>query len=302
MNMWQSNNRYALDGSMTLIEGNSGLPFILVSNSRATALISLYGGQVLSFWPVAEERDLLFLSNKACYDGNRAIRGGIPVCWPWFGPDPDGLKRPNHGFARNSHWQIVDTDISSDHESKLTLRLIQTEHSRKNWPHSCKLSQTITVGNSLTQELITHNTGYETIAITQALHAYFLIGDIEQVTLAGLENHQYLDKLDGGKVKQQTAPVVISEEVDRIYPGVKNQLLIDDPVLKRWIQITSFGSKTAVVWNPWAEASATMSDLEAGDYKRFLCVEAGTTGPNIMNMDPGSEHHLITNYRILKQV
>ena len=156
----------------------------------------------------------------------------------------------------------------------------------------------ITVGDSLTTELITRNTGEQTFNITQALHTYFKVGDIERVRVLGLENLKYIDKVDGGAEKRQNGVVTISEEVDRIYIDVPNELVIEDAAMNRRIEITSTGSKTAVVWNPWAENSAKMGDLKAEDYQSFICVETVNAAAEVIKISPGNEYRLQANYRI----
>lgn len=295
----QLNKQYSLPGTLEFIVGDGGLPFISIKNASATALISLYGGQVLAFQPVGSPKNLLFLSNKAYYGNKKAIRGGIPVCWPWFGPDPKGLNRPSHGFARNSLWTVAKTDTKSNFITQIKLQLMPNIVSKELWPHDFDLTLEITIGSSLILELVTRNTGDRTFSISQALHAYFQIGNIDQVQVLGLENTHFLDKLDRDQKKQQLGSITIANEIDRIYTEFNNPITIVDPVLNRQIQIQSFGNKTAVVWNPWAKNSAKMADLNNDDYQQFICVEASNTGPDIIEIGPGQEHRLKSNYTIV---
>lgn len=301
MDIDQLNKDYGIVDQLKFILGNGSLPMILISNKSAKALISLYGGQVLSFQPMGEYEDLLFLSKNAYYNGKKAIRGGIPVCWPWFGQDPKGLLRPNHGFARNSFWAVTETEASTDFKTKIKLRLIQTAENRYLWPHSFDLILAITIGSTLNLELVTRNTGDKSFSITQALHSYFRIGDIERVKVLGLEENEYLDKLDDAKQKKQMGAVTFLEEVDRIYSGVQSQLNIEDSIIKRRICITSLGNNTAVLWNPWAKTSKKMPDLEANGYKRFVCVEACNAATDVIEISPGSKYSLLTNFKILRE-
>ena len=300
MNIEQLNRAYGIAGQLKFIEGKGDFPFILISNRSATALISVYAGQVLSFQPADEDEDLLFLSQKAQYDDGKAIRGGIPVCWPWFGADSSGLRRPNHGFVRNSLWTVLGTEAVSDLETKVKLGLMESSKNEELWQQAFALELTISVGNSLTLELITHNTGNEMFSITQAFHTYFQVGNIKQVKVLGLEGTQYFDKLDEGVQKAQIGVVTVSEEVDRIYTDVKNELIIDDSAFDRRIRISSTGAKTAVVWNPWIETSATMTDLEDEDYQHFLCVEAGNVANDVVQIPPGSKYSLLTSFQIIR--
>lgn len=291
MNVIQLNKNHGIPGTLSFLQWGNGVPLVAVHNQSAQALISLYGGQVLSFKPVHATDDLLFLSRNALMQGKKAIRGGIPVCWPWFGPDPEGLSRPSHGFARTSLWELAQTE-SSDVCTRIRLRLPHYPNNQALWPHAHELELIITVGNELTLELITRNTGEKPFTISQALHAYFNIGDIEQVEIMGLNDHYYLDKLAQGQQKMQRGTVTVSAEVDRIYTGIDEPLIINDPVLKRQIGVSTDGSETIIVWNPWRENSARMADLNTNGYQQFICVEAGNAEADSQTIAPGSEHRL----------
>lgn len=298
MNIEQLNNDHGIAGQLKFIEGNGGLPMIKINHSKANALISIHAGQVLSFQPVNEPEDLMFLSEKAYYQSGKAIKGGAPVCWPWFGPDPEDLGRPGHGFVRNRAWNVISTATTTDGDIIVTLGLENTVETEGIWPNSFVLTQEITIGESLNLALITHNTGNKAFPITQAFHTYFKIGDINQVSVLGLEDCHYIDKTDNSADKQQVGAISINGEVDRIYLDVKDQMVIDDAALKRRIRITSKGNKTAVVWNPWAKISSEMADLQDNDYQRLLCVETTNAATDIVQVEPGTSCQLVANYRI----
>lgn len=262
MDIDQLNIDYGIADQLKFVKGNGGLPFILISNHGATALISVYAAQVLSFQPTTECEDLLFLSQKSYYEEGKAIRGGIPVCWPWFGPDPNDRDRPDHGFVRNGLWAILATAAMADNETKVTLQFQETIQSNNYWRQPFTLDLEILVGNTLTLKLVTRNTGDKAFSITQALHAYLQVGDINQVQILGLEDADYLDKLDDSVQKRQSGAVTFLEEVDRIYTGTQNKWIIDDSSFKRQIKITATSNKTTVVWNPWEATSAKIPDLE----------------------------------------
>jgi glucose-6-phosphate 1-epimerase len=300
MDIEQLNIEYGIAGRLKFVKGYGGFPFIQISNRNATALISLYAAQVLSFQPTEESEDLLFLSPKAYYDEGKAIRGGIPICWPWFGSDPADLNRPNHGFVRNGLWAVSETEAVTDLETKIKLRFPKKRQSESCWQHAFLLELEISVGNTLTLELITRNTGNQLFSITQAFHTYFHVGDINQVRIFGLEGTDYLDKLDDGALKHQMGAVIVLDEVDRIYTGVENDLIIADPAFDRRIRITSTSNKTAVVWNPWTKSSAKMPDLKNDDYQHFICVEAGNLVTDNVEIPPDGEYSLITNFQITR--
>ncbi|MDO8436726.1 MAG: D-hexose-6-phosphate mutarotase [Nitrosomonadaceae bacterium] len=298
MKIEQLNTDYAIAGQLRFIEGKGGFPFIEISNTKASALISVYAGQVLSFRPAGEANDLMFLSEKAYYQPGKAIKGGVPICWPWFGADPQGLGRPAHGFVRNRLWNVVATGTTADGGTKVTLGLIDTPETRAIWPQSFTLALEITVGSSLNLELVTCNTGTQMFPVTQAFHTYFKVGDISQTSVLGLEGTDYIDKTDNSAQKQQTGAVMINTEVDRIYLGVQGELVVADAALKRRIRIASRGSKAAVVWNPWVKISAEMGDLQDDDYRRLLCVETTNAATDVVEIAPNSEFRLVANYRV----
>lgn len=298
MDIGQLNIDHRIDDQIKVVEGSAGFPFIKVSNDSASAVISLYGGQVLSFQPAKEQHNLMFLSKLAYYASGKSIKGGSPVCWPWFGPDPEGKGRPAHGFVRTRFWEVMHTEAVSNEESKVTLGLADSAETRDIWPNAFMLQLQITVGKSLCLELITRNAGRQPFLITQALHTYFKVGHIDQVSVLGLEGLEYIDKADNAVHRHQAGAVTISAEVDRIYRKVESELVIDDVALDRRIRITSKGSHTAVVWNPWAKISAEMGDLKDDDYERLLCVETANADLDVVRIAPGGEFCLAANYRI----
>ncbi len=301
MTIEQLNANFGIEGQLKFIAGKGGLPMIQVESAKAKALISIHAGQVLSYQPAGEAEDVLFLSEKAYYQDGKAIKGGAPICWPWFGADPEGKGRPGHGFVRNRGWNVVATEALANGDIKVTVGLDDTPETQAIWPHAFSLRQEIVIGDSLNLSLITRNTGKEKFTITQAFHTYFKVGDISRAKVLGLADCDYLDKAGGGSAqKHQTGDVTISAEVDRIYLNVGNTLTIDDAAFNRRIQITSQGSKTAVVWNPWEKIAKDMADLEDHDYQRLLCVETTNAADDVVEVAAGGECRLTANYRVMR--
>lgn len=291
-------SHYEIDSELRFIEIEHGFVYAEINNARAHATISTYSGQVLSYRPKNQPDDLLFVSDKAWYEDGKAIKGGIPVCWPWFGPDPDNEGRPAHGFVRNRQWQVTGSESLADGSTKIILSITDSDATRALWPHPFRLDIEITVGDSLKIALVTHNTGDDSITISQALHTYFRVGDISNVSVLGLDGTDYLDKASDGGRKTQTGAVTFSGEVDRIYTDVTGELTIDDASLGRKIRIASSGCSTAVVWNPWAEIAASMADLGDDDYNRMLCVETANAGPETIAIGAGETYRLEAEYTI----
>ena len=298
MNIEQLNADYGIANKVQFVEGKGGFPVIEIKNEYAKAVISVYAGQVLSFQPVAQAEDMMFLSSQAYYQEGKAMKGGTPICWPWFGPDPEAKGRSSHGFVRNRLWQMREVVTTQDGATQVIMGLVDTEETRTIWDYAFDVAIAITVGSSLTVELITRNTGDRPFFITQALHTYFKIGDINQVKVLGLEDNAYLDKVDGGKQKTQTGAVTFSAECDRIYLDVPPELTIEDEALKRKIKVTATNSNTAIVWNPGATISAKMADLGDRDYQHFVCVETANAANEIIEVAAGSEYKMTAHYAI----
>ena len=296
MDIEQLNTDFGIVGQLKFVRGHGGLPFIEITNESATALISIYAAQVLSYQPIAATEDLLFLSDQSCYEPGKAIRGGIPICWPWFGPDPQDIEGMSHGFVRNDFWTVVDVSAPSSFETKVTLKFTS---SNLNWPYDYALELEVSIGSELGLELLTRNLGDQAFTITQAFHSYFKVGNINQVQILGLEGSKYIDKCDDDAQKYQTDLLTINAEVDRIYNGLESTLIIEDAALKRRIEIRSSSHKSTVVWNPWLIRSEKFEDLAPESYQSFLCLETGNIGSNEIELLPYSEYRFCSQFKIL---
>ncbi|MFM1892627.1 MAG: hypothetical protein RLZ44_1704 [Pseudomonadota bacterium] len=296
MNLEKLNAQCAIE-ELQFVEGPGGLIMAEVSNDHAKARISTYSGQVLSFQPHGQE-DLLFVSEFAYYQPGKAIKGGMPVCWPWFGPDPEGKGRPGHGFVRTAQWEVLLTQQLENGATRLRLGITENDETLAAWPRNFALALEVTVGRQLDVSLITINTEESDLTLTQALHTYFRVGDIERVTVEGLDGCIYIDKMDGAKEKRQQGAVTISEQTDRIYIGVSGDLVISDPSLSRRIRIRSEGSNSAVVWNPWIKQSAEMGDFGDQEYKQMICVETSNAGPDQVTVPGNGEYRLSLSYSL----
>jgi len=300
MNVSELNNKYSIDEILDITEEHSGFPFIKIKNQYASAVISLYGGQVLSYAP-CDTDELLFLSDKAFYETGKAIKGGVPICWPWFGGDPEGKGRPAHGFARNSLWRLESTEQIEGGETKVVISLLPNEVSNKLFPFEFKLSLTVVIGKELKLELTTQNIDDKLFDITQALHTYFSVKDIDDVEVLGLDGSSYLDKAKnntGDENRSQKGDVAFMGEVDRIYLDAPNDLKIQQKALKKITGIKSSNNKTAVIWNPWKELCEQSADLKEDDYKRFVCVETANAADDVIRIMPGEKFVLQAIYSI----
>jgi glucose-6-phosphate 1-epimerase len=291
------NARYGIPGQLGVQVGAGQLAVVKVTNSRATATIALQGAQVVHWAPVGQH-PVIWLSGAARFASGKSIRGGIPLCWPWFGPHPTEPAFPAHGFARTSPWGILETQALADGAMRIALRLTHSDATRALWPHAAELECHITVAAALEIDLVTRNSSSESITIGEALHTYFEVSDVRRIRIEGLEGCHYLDKVDGGRRRQQVGPVTFAAETDRIYLDTVADCLIDDPGLARRIRIRKRGSRSTVVWNPWIEKAARMGDLGEDGYLHMVCVETANAADDVVTIPPGAEHHLAVRYEL----
>ena len=277
-------------------------PLIEIQTPQANAIIALQGAHLLSFKPKDEEgnvqEDIIWLSEDAKFKPGKSVRGGIPICWPWFGPHESDSDLPAHGFARTTPWQLLCVEELDNQNIRITFTtkpLSETEHM---WPADTQVEYKITIGPKLEMELLTHNNGSEAITIGQALHTYFKVSDVSTVMLHGLSDTRYLDKVDNFQEKRQNGPVTINQEVDRIYLDTAGECVIEDKGLKRNIAIIKIGSKSTVVWNPWEATANKMGDLGEEGYKQMLCVESANAADDVVTIEPGTSHHLWVQYNV----
>ena len=241
----------------------------------------------------------MFISDNAYFQQGKAIKGGIPICWPWFGAAPEDAKQQDHGFVRNNFWSVLSVTATENGDTKVKLEFEDTEKTRETWPYSFYLSLEITIGSDLTLELYSRNTGNQPFTMTEALHSYFNVGDASQVKVLGLEHTEYLDKTENFVKVCQVGAVTLSEATDHIHTDVKHNLTIDDPAFNRKIRISSTGNKNVVVWNPWSKGSAEMKDLASDDYKHFICVEIANASDRV-KIEPGCQYKLTSHYSVIR--
>jgi D-hexose-6-phosphate mutarotase len=282
---------------LTFSDGPGGLAVIEIANSLAVATVALQGAHLLSWLP-RDEQSVIWLSRDASFEAGQSIRGGVPVCWPWFGPHATHPSYPAHGFVRTIPWQVKDTKTLDDGATFVAFRMIQTDATDVFWPHRSELELTMKVGATLDLDLITRNTGAEAITIGDALHTYFAVSDIRHIAVEGLEGCRYIDKLDSDKRKQQSGPVTFNAETDRIYLDTAADCLINDPGLQRRIRIGKRGSRSTVVWNPWRVKAERMADMGENGYLNMVCVESTNAADDVVTIAAGDEHHLRVSYQV----
>jgi glucose-6-phosphate 1-epimerase len=273
------------------VEGQNGFTKAVIDNEFAHCEVYLHGAHVTSFIPKGGD-DLLWLSKTAIFAQSKAIRGGIPLCWPWFGAHPTDHTKAAHGFARVSQWQVVSAQTTEQGATELVLGMKASEQTRQWWPYDFDLQYKITVAQTLTVALTTTNTGKVAMQITQALHSYLALGDITKGRIQGLNGLSYSDKVDDSKVIEQTGDIVVEQEVDRVYMNTKDSCLLIDDALKRTINVSKSGSDDTVVWNPWADKASIMADVHPNGHQTMVCIEAGNVLDNVIVIEAGERHSI----------
>lgn len=288
------NTRFAIAGHLAFEETHAGLPVAVITTPHASARVSLYGGHVLAWQPTGQ-KPVIWVSKAALFEPGKAIRGGVPVCWPWFGPL---AGQPLHGFVRTRLWALRDATVDAAGQVTVRLGLSDDASTRAIWDHAFDLELVVTVGQTLTMALVTRNTGTAPFIISQALHTYFGVGDIEQTTVQGLDGCTYVDKVDNFTEKRQSGPVDFSGETDRIYVNTTADSLIVDAAWGRTIRINKQGSASTVTWNPWIDKEKTMADMVTGEYRGMVCVETCNAGSDQITVAPGQQHALVANISV----
>jgi D-hexose-6-phosphate mutarotase len=294
----QLNAQFGIKGQLDFCEDASGLIIAKISNSLGSASLCLQGAHLMTWHPKSQVEPVVWLSRDAKLAPGKSIRGGVPVCWPWFGAHVTEAGFPAHGFARTTPWQVVESGSEPDGATRLTLRLAASEKTRAQWTHDCTLELTVSIGETLRMELVTSNTGTNDFVIGEALHTYFKIGDIGAAQVTGLEGCDYWDKVGGSTLCKQDGAISFTSETDRVYINTAAACVIGDDKLKRRIHVAKSGSRTTVVWTPWTEKANKMGDLGQPDgWREMVCVESANAFDNVVTVAAGTRHTLIVEYR-----
>jgi D-hexose-6-phosphate mutarotase len=284
-------------------ESAPGVVFAEVSNAQASATICMQGAQIVGWMPRTQSVPVIWLSNAARIVRGRPLRGGAPVCWPWFGPHPDGGDLPSHGFARTLDWHMCSSASLQTGETQIRLALQDDEQTRALWPHEFRLELSLTIGAQLRAELSTTNTGTEGFEVSEALHTYFRVGDIGEAQVQGLDGVAYAEGDARERRGRQQGDIRFHEEFDRVYLDSPADCTIVDPRLQRRIRIAQFGARSTVVWNPWTQKAVRLGDLGSaadgrGGWREMVCVESGNALDNRVAVGAGTTHCMGALYRV----
>jgi len=292
MTLTTLNPHFGIANHIQFIEGKGGLPVAVVENQYASASISLYGAHVLSYVPRGES-ELLWMSPQSAFEVGKPIRGGIPVCFPWFGPHPSDTQLPVHGFARLQMWEVKETAVTIENEVKLVLTLEDNEATLNVWPHAFRLELEVTVGKQLRVSLKIHNTGRTSFTTTNSLHTYFSVSDVENASILGLGKLAYLDPaFKDQELYQEEEVLSISKEENRRYFTHEGACILKDPGTSREIKVEKTGSKVTVIWNPWKDTVKNIGDIPNEAYLNFVCIEQANAYDDATTLAPGATHTL----------
>jgi glucose-6-phosphate 1-epimerase len=294
MDLQTLTDTFAIPGVLTFSATEHGLLRADVSTPACSARLYLHGAHLTAWQPVGQ-RPVLFLSERSPLQPDKAIRGGVPVIFPWFGartasPSSPRTDGPAHGFARLLPWQLAFAAMAGG-DLHLTLTLGPTETSRSLGYDHFHVAMEFTLGHELRMKLTVGNQGTAPLHFEEALHTYLQVSDARHIALHGLQHAEFLDKTDHFLRKTQAEPTLrLTTETDQLYLNTTEPVTLDDPAWARRITVAKSGSASTVIWNPWAELSARMADMTPDNWTSMTCVEAANANQNAVTLGPGGVH------------
>ena len=294
MDLQHLTDNFAIPGVLAFAESPGGLIRAAITTPACTAEIYLQGAHLTHWQPIGQE-PVLFLSERSFFTPGKAIRGGVPIIWPWFGsrtatPESPRTDGPSHGFARTADWTLAFAAIAGI-DLTLTFALGPSETSRALGYDNFQLAYQLTLGAELRLQLSVANLGETPLHFEEALHTYFSVGDALQVSLIGLSDTEYLDKTDNFARKRQTvAGLTLTGETDRPYLNTLTPVNLIDPVLQRRITVDKANSHTTVIWNPWSELAAKLPDMTPTGWQAMTCIETANAAENSITLAPKEAH------------
>lgn len=288
--------RFEIPGTARIVEGNGGLAKVLISLDGVAGEMYLHGAHVTA-WKPRDGEEVLFVSSQSHWQDGRAIRGGVPICFPWFGNRAENPQAPAHGFVRTKAWQIESISRAGNAVT-VSMFTESDESTRKWWPADFRLVHRATFGPELSLELVATNTGKTPLRLEEALHTYHHVGNIEQTRVGGLDTVHYLDKTDSNQDKVQQGEIAIVSETDRVYLNTAHPIELEDPVLRRRTRVTKENSRTTVVWNPGAEKAHFLSDFGDDEWRQMICIETSNVANFAVELAPGQQHKMAAHVKV----
>lgn len=286
----------ALSNSSTLKQNDEGFQFIDINHPKFDATFSLHGAHLIHF-QIKEKPATIWTSKTAVYNTEKAIRGGVPICWPWFGAADSELGKdlPSHGFARTSNDWIIG-DINEHAESiQLTLHLYSTPETKKIWPFDFHLTLIATLSDSLKLELVTENTGDAAFSYRGALHSYLNLSDVKNIQVTDLATSFYNDLTE--RKEFSDGNLMIDQAIDCVYEKSPKNIKLKDTGFNRSISIINNGNDCEVLWSPWVEGAKAFSDMPDDGFKTMLCIESGILEKAGVTVKPKTKHVLSTTFK-----
>jgi D-hexose-6-phosphate mutarotase len=279
-----------LPNAVRIGPGRGGLPRLLVETPQVEAEIYLHGAHVTQFQPRGQ-KPVLFMSEKSSFEAGKPIRGGVPICFPWFSARPDGRAGPMHGFARLLEWELTSAEEAGDGDIEIHLRLVSSESTRKEWEGEFEADYRVSVGATLSLTLDVRNASDREMRIEEALHTYLAVSDVRKVSVEGLAGVTYLDQVGTPRTETDgSAAIRITAETDRIYLNTRSTCVVDDPGWRRRLVVEKTGSNATVVWNPWIAKAKALPDFGDEEWPSMLCIETCNVREFGVTLAPGQSH------------
>jgi glucose-6-phosphate 1-epimerase len=287
------NRKYGLENDLVFDLHPNGLVRANVQTNQCAGEFFLQGAHVTRYQPASQNHPVLFMSQQALYMPGKALRGGIPICFPWFNSHPSDPSLPAHGWARTSVWNLVQTQ-KVDGQIEVALGLAKD---------GFDLIYRISMGETFMVALEVRNAADVPLDYEIALHTYLSLGSIENVSIAGdLENCEHYDQLTQKLHEPEKQRIRFVQETDRIYYGQASRIVLDDPAWQRSIQIDSLGSQATVVWNPWIDKSKRMADFGDLEYLQMCCIETANVRQKSVRLAPGQTHTTTAEFQVQNTV
>jgi glucose-6-phosphate 1-epimerase len=280
--------RFGIADLAHVVEGQGGLPKVRITSPEVAAEMYLHGAHVTSWKPTGTE-EVFFVSRQSRWEHGRAIRGGVPVCFPWFANNVDDQHLPAHGLVRTKAWEL-ESIVQSDGAIAVTMFTESDAETRRSWPADFRLFLRVRFGSTLSLELVVSNTGTTPVRFEEALHSYYRVHGVGDARVLGLDTTTYLDKTDSNLQKVQQGDLTIVSETDRVFLNTSGAVDVADTALRRRIRTGKDQSLTTVVWNPWAKKAQALSDLADDEWTEFVCVEPSNVSPFAVQLEPGQQH------------
>ena len=276
-----------LPSGVVLDTGRGGLARLSIDTDICAAELYLHGAHLCAWQPRSQPHPVLWMSEASRFESGAPIRGGVPICFPWFGPKGGDPSAPVHGVVRISSWHLDGVTREADGSAVVRVSLDCGVLESPHVPRELVLAYELRLGRGLSMALTVTNPGDAPIVFEEALHTYFAVGDVRQVSVAGLEGATYMDKVDGAKRKTQTdALITIAGETDRLYLNTGAAVTLSDPGLGRRIRVEKTGSRSSVVWNPWVAKSRAMADFGDDEWPGMICLETANAADNAVTVPP----------------